>query len=687
MLNTFNDSMHQSILSVVSANTTVFIDRHDAAIEELEKELAIVSDDIIELQNNHADMEYDINLIKAEQENAGRMLSSIADTQLITDNNVAGLTERANTEFAVGLSFEVDPNTYVLALKLHNSNGVVIAEKSVDLPLESVVVDGGFDETTSEIVLTLQNGNEIRFPVSNIVGGFVSDKEFGDFLATKGQANGFAGLDASGKVPREQLPDDIGTGGTGTGGTGNADTSKLVKYTDFKIPYGLYSDGKDIYIASASKAEIDDKTSSYKAIATNLVEYATMKSLTDVKDDTLWTDEDKSAACETIGAVKKSTAVTTRPQLYMKNPDGTNKTVDATSDAGSSTVPLYNPQGKLSCTAPIANSHTVNKAYADANFVKVPAYGNATGAIIRYSDGSTTGVNVAAAGQISTSDIVRYSSTGTLAANDPVNAKDVVNKQYAEANFVPIPALFTSGEYRLTAMGKNSTGEYVITSIDVVNYGSTPTNAAIIRASIRGNITVADPVNATDAATKQYVDAQSIKPTTPTAASVITIGTDGAISTLQYAESDIVNTLPIRKANGCIACRTGTQSNEATTKGYVDTAITNNARIPSTINISIIGQDYDSGKVGIKLSLTNSDYNEITDFLSLCDYLYNHDIYSINNAVPAYGTITLTNETEIKFIGCAYGVQSFLTLVNADGRTFTLSSLDVAEQLDKYQQT
>lgn len=130
--------------------------------------------------------------------------------------------------------------------------------------------------------------------------------------------------------------------------------------------------------------------------------------------------------------VDKVTTVTTSPQLYMKNPDGTNKTVDATTDAGSNTVPLYNSQGKLSCTTPTANSHTVNKAYADANFVKVPARGTKTGAIIRYSDGSTTGVNVAPAGQVSVSDIVRYSSTGTLASNNPVKATDVANKQYVD---------------------------------------------------------------------------------------------------------------------------------------------------------------------------------------------------------------------------------------------------------------
>lgn len=212
--------------------------------------------------------------------------------------------------------------------------------------------------------------------------------------------------------------------------------------------------------------------------------------------------------------VDKVTTVTTRQQVYVKAPGGSQEMVTLSTDFLSNGIPRYNEHGRLTCADPTSAYNTINKAYADANYIKVPAYGNATGAIIRYSDGSTTGVNVAAAGQVSTSTIPRYSSTGTLAANNPVNATDVVNKQYGEANYVPVPALSGPGRYRVTGMGKNSAGDLLTTSIDIANYGTTPTNQAFPRGSSDGNLTVAYPKTASDAATKQYVDNLIRKPVT-----------------------------------------------------------------------------------------------------------------------------------------------------------------------------
>lgn len=39
----------------------------------------------------------------------------------------------------------------------------------VDLPLESVVVNGSYDSTNKKIILTLQNGNTIEFSVADLV--------------------------------------------------------------------------------------------------------------------------------------------------------------------------------------------------------------------------------------------------------------------------------------------------------------------------------------------------------------------------------------------------------------------------------------------------------------------------------------------------------------------------------------
>ena len=45
----------------------------------------------------------------------------------------------------------------------------------VDLPLESVVVGGRYDDTTKKVILTLQNGNTIDFSVADLVNGLQSE--------------------------------------------------------------------------------------------------------------------------------------------------------------------------------------------------------------------------------------------------------------------------------------------------------------------------------------------------------------------------------------------------------------------------------------------------------------------------------------------------------------------------------
>lgn len=206
------------------------------------------------------------------------------------------------------VEFSLDTNTYVLTLNLKNSTGDILSTAKIDFPMESVVVGGSFDEATSEIVLVLKNGNEIRFPVSNIVGGFISDKEFEDFLATKGQPNGFAGLDENGKVPKEQLP-------AGSGG-GDINPDEYVKITDYPKPNkagaikAYYAYGIDItsdgtaFISSATADEIKAKTSQFKPITPIRGDYFLKVSMTTNTEE--WTDEDKAAACKTIGAVGKT---------------------------------------------------------------------------------------------------------------------------------------------------------------------------------------------------------------------------------------------------------------------------------------------------------------------------------------------------------------------------------------------
>ncbi len=69
----------------------------------------------------------------------------------------------------------LDSSTYVLTLQLRDINNTVLNTQTVDLPLESVVVDGYYDNTTKKIVLELESGSSIEIPVGDLVSGLQSE--------------------------------------------------------------------------------------------------------------------------------------------------------------------------------------------------------------------------------------------------------------------------------------------------------------------------------------------------------------------------------------------------------------------------------------------------------------------------------------------------------------------------------
>ncbi len=89
-------------------------------------------------------------------------------------------------EVALGLgntlAVSIDSQTYVMTLTLKHGNEV-LSTGSVDLPLETMVVDADYDSQTKEIVLTLQSGSTVRFSVADLVSGLVSTEELEEILA------------------------------------------------------------------------------------------------------------------------------------------------------------------------------------------------------------------------------------------------------------------------------------------------------------------------------------------------------------------------------------------------------------------------------------------------------------------------------------------------------------------------
>lgn len=93
------------------------------------------------------------------------------------------------TFYGHSLTMTIDPTTYVVTLSLLDAGGTALSTQTIDLPLESVVVSGSYDADTKEVVLTLQNGSEVRFSVADLVDGLASQSALDAEVQARQQAD------------------------------------------------------------------------------------------------------------------------------------------------------------------------------------------------------------------------------------------------------------------------------------------------------------------------------------------------------------------------------------------------------------------------------------------------------------------------------------------------------------------
>lgn len=123
---------------------------------------------------NYDDTEIKEDIANLEKNKANR--SEIPDVSEFITKEVNNLTHyelKTNTGSSIDLS--IDNNTYVMTLSLKNSAGNILNTQTVDLPLETMVVGGSYDNVNKKIILTLKNGNTIDIPVSDLISGLQSE--------------------------------------------------------------------------------------------------------------------------------------------------------------------------------------------------------------------------------------------------------------------------------------------------------------------------------------------------------------------------------------------------------------------------------------------------------------------------------------------------------------------------------
>lgn len=86
---------------------------------------------------------------------------------------VTGISKVSETGYSLELS--MDSSTFIITATLKNKLGTALSTQTVDLPLESVVVSGSYDNVNKKVILTLKNGSTIEFSVADLVSGLQTE--------------------------------------------------------------------------------------------------------------------------------------------------------------------------------------------------------------------------------------------------------------------------------------------------------------------------------------------------------------------------------------------------------------------------------------------------------------------------------------------------------------------------------
>jgi len=82
----------------------------------------------------------------------------------------------ASTKYGASITVSLNTTDYKMTTTLKDQDGNTLGTaQTIDLPLESVVVNGSYDSTNKKIVLTLQSGSTIDIPVGDLVAGLQSE--------------------------------------------------------------------------------------------------------------------------------------------------------------------------------------------------------------------------------------------------------------------------------------------------------------------------------------------------------------------------------------------------------------------------------------------------------------------------------------------------------------------------------
>lgn len=151
-------------------------------IEEIQQEQITQNTNIQKNTDDIVNINQAIDTINTDITNIDSAIGNINED---IDNLEQDLTNYSLiTETGSQINLNINSTNYQITAILKDKNGnVIYTSNAIDLPIESMIVNARYDNTTKEIVLTLQNGNTLRISVADLISGLVSETQLQTILA------------------------------------------------------------------------------------------------------------------------------------------------------------------------------------------------------------------------------------------------------------------------------------------------------------------------------------------------------------------------------------------------------------------------------------------------------------------------------------------------------------------------
>ena len=170
VLNDFNQKLEQGYFKGESAtingyNTIEIIPGKNISIAQTDNKLKI---------NNI--YEYDDSaIIQTIYNNTTNIDKNKTDIKDLSDNMI---NYSLKTQTGSIIDLNINKDTFTLKALLKNVNNEIISQsQEIDLPIEQMIVNANYNDNTKELVLTLQNGNITKIPISSLTDGLVNESD------------------------------------------------------------------------------------------------------------------------------------------------------------------------------------------------------------------------------------------------------------------------------------------------------------------------------------------------------------------------------------------------------------------------------------------------------------------------------------------------------------------------------